>query len=80
VTVQEVIFRGASVHVGLTTSDGAPFVAHLSDDRLLDGLRPGDPAWATWERDAAYVVPADAGRTAAPPDPIDELAVPTGGT
>lgn len=80
-TVQEVIFRGAIVHVGLTTTDGANLVAHLSDDRTLDGLRPGNPAWATWERDVAYLVPADAGHSAAPPDPLDELdAPPTGGT
>jgi len=80
-TVQEVIFRGAIVHVGLTTTDGANLVAHLSDDRTLDGLRPGDPAWATWEREVAYLVPADAGHSAAPPDPLDELDAPlTGGT
>jgi hypothetical protein len=72
-TVQEVIFRGATVHVGLSTTDGANLVAHLSDDRELDGLRPGDSAWATWEQDVAYLVPAAAGHSAAPPDPLDEL-------
>jgi spermidine/putrescine transport system ATP-binding protein len=72
-TVDEVIFRGATVHVGLSTSDGAGLVAHLSDDRDLAGLRPGDPAWATWEQDVAYLVPAAAGHSAAPPDPLDEL-------
>jgi spermidine/putrescine transport system ATP-binding protein len=79
-TVQDVIFRGATVHVGLTTSDGADLVAHLGDDRLLDGLRSGDAAWATWLRDDAYLVPADAGH-GAPPDPLDELEDPIpGGT
>ncbi len=79
-TVQEIIFRGATVHVGLTATDGASVVAHLGDDRLLDGLRPGDPAWITWEQDAAYLVPADAGHSAAPPDPLTELdALPNGG-
>jgi spermidine/putrescine transport system ATP-binding protein len=83
VTVQEVIFRGATVHVGLTGTDQASIVAHLSGDRSLDDLRPGDPAWATWERDAAYVVPAAGGHSAAPPDPLEELELdtpPAGGT
>jgi len=81
-TVEEVIFRGATVHVELTTTpDGADLVAHLGDDRSLDGLRPGDTAWATWERDTAYLVPAASGHSAPPPNPLEELDVtPTGGT
>ncbi len=83
-TVHEVIFRGAMVHVALATTDGASLVAHVRDDRDLDGLRPGDQAWATWEQDAGYLVPAAAGHSAAPPDPLDELAEldpqPSGGT
>jgi ABC-type Fe3+/spermidine/putrescine transport system ATPase subunit len=71
-TVQDVIFRGAKTHVGLTTTDGATLVADVGDDRTLNGLRPGDAAWATWVRDDAYLVPAHAGH-AAPPDPLDEL-------
>ena len=59
VTVREVIFRGATVHVGLAAADGSDVVAHLTDDRSLDGLRPGDPAWATWQQADAYLVPAD---------------------
>lgn len=56
-TVQEIIFRGSSIHVGLTASDGAGLVAQVGDDRLLNDLRPGDAAWAIWDRDAAYLVP-----------------------
>ncbi len=79
-TVQEIIFRGPTVHVGLTATDGSAVVAHVTDDRSLDGLRPGDPAWATWDREVAYLVPADAGHSPAPPDPIDALdADSTGG-
>jgi len=72
-TVDEVIFRGAMVHVGMTATDGTAMVAHLGDDRSLGDLRPGDPAWATWDRDVAYLVPAVGGHSAAPPDPLDEL-------
>ncbi|MGQ0434021.1 MAG: ABC transporter ATP-binding protein [Microthrixaceae bacterium] len=72
-TVNEIIFRGPIVHVGLTAADGSVLIAHLTDDRSLDGLRPGDAAWATWERGVAYLVPPDAGHTPVPPDPIDAL-------
>jgi spermidine/putrescine transport system ATP-binding protein len=79
-TVDEIIFRGANVHVGLTADDGTALVAQLADDRALDGLRPGDPAWATWDRDASYLVPAAGGHSAAP-DPLAELdSPPDGGT
>jgi spermidine/putrescine transport system ATP-binding protein len=73
VTVDEIIFRGPTVHVGLTTTDGAALVADINDDRTLDGLRPGDLAWATWVRDDAYPVPARGGHSAPPPDPLEEL-------
>ena len=78
-TVDDVIFRGPTVHVGLTATDGTSVVAHLGDDRALDGLRPGDPAWARWDREAAYLVPAAGGHSAPPPDPLAELDVPTDG-
>ena len=79
VTVDEVIFRGATVHVGMTTPDGTAVVAHLGDDRSLEGLRGGDPAWARWDRTVAYLVPAVGGHSAAPLDPLDELDNPTDG-
>jgi spermidine/putrescine transport system ATP-binding protein len=79
VTVQEVIFRGATVHVSLSTTDGAGVVAHLGSDQALGGLRAGDPAWATWGREAAYVVPVAGGHSAPPPDPLEELETPVPG-
>ncbi|MFZ6004654.1 MAG: ABC transporter ATP-binding protein [Actinomycetota bacterium] len=72
-TVQEIIFRGPIVHVALSTTDGSPLVAHLTDDRSIAGVRPGDRVWATWEREIAYLVPAHAGHSPAPPDPIEAL-------
>ena len=79
-TVGEVIFRGPTVHVALTAADGAPLVAHLTGDSSLPTLRPGDAVWAAWDRDAAYLVPPQAGHSPAPPDPIQALdADSTGG-
>jgi spermidine/putrescine transport system ATP-binding protein len=56
-TVREIIFRGPSVRVDLATGDGTAVVVNTADDRMLDGLRPGDTAWATWEQGAASLVP-----------------------
>ena len=52
------MFRGPTTHVGLRTVGDDDVVAHVPDDRAIDGLRPGDKVWATWDRDAAYTVPA----------------------
>jgi spermidine/putrescine transport system ATP-binding protein len=54
-TVTEIIFRGPITHVALTTASG-PVVAHLGDGDGFDDLRPGDAAWATWDRDASFAV------------------------
>jgi spermidine/putrescine transport system ATP-binding protein len=62
-TLREVIFRGPVVHVALTTPRGPTVVAHLTDVRSLDGLAPGDEAWACWQPDAAYLVPTGHGAT-----------------
>jgi spermidine/putrescine transport system ATP-binding protein len=78
-TVDEIIFRGAIVHVGMTARDGTAMVAHLADGRSLGELRPGDPAWAHWDREDAYLVPAVGGHSAAPPDPLEELEAPADG-
>ncbi len=62
VTVTELIFRGPSTRVHLATAAGSGMVAHLVDgDDGRTELRPGDSAFASWDHDAAYVVPrADA--------------------
>jgi spermidine/putrescine transport system ATP-binding protein len=56
VTVEGVIFRGPTVHVTMAAG-GTRVVAHLTDERALDGLRPGDAAWACWDTDAGSLVP-----------------------
>ena len=70
VTLREVIFRGPTIHVGLTATDGSPLVAHLTDERELGGLRSGETGWATWDRDVAYLVPVDDHRGARPHPPV----------
>ena len=57
-TVTELIFRGPSTRVHLSTPAGTELVAHLVDGEHGGGeLRPGDAAFASWDHDAAYVVP-----------------------
>ena len=63
-TVEEIIFRGPTVHVGLTTTDGATLVADVGDDRRSTACGPATPRGPTWVRDDAYLVPADAGHSA----------------
>ena len=76
-TVDEVIFRGATVHVGSPPPTATAVVADVGPTTdLLDGLRPGDPVWATWAREAAYLVPRPDGHVRRHPDPLDELERP----
>ena len=58
-TVAEVIFRGPVVHVGLRTDAGTAVTAHLTQSAELGDVRPGDRVWASWDFDAAYLVPPD---------------------
>src|SRR5262245_20870084 len=68
-TVSEVVFRGATTRLALETPSGT-VVAHLGDDRSVT-VRPGDRAWATWDDDDAYLVPAP------PPSTVPGAAIPT---
>jgi hypothetical protein len=56
-TVTEIVFRGPTIHVAMTSRAGDAVVAHLAGDRFPEGLRPGDRVWATWTAEAAYEVP-----------------------
>lgn len=57
-TINEVVFRGPSVRVGLESPDGTALVANLVAGPGLDGLRPGERVWACWDRQAGYLVRA----------------------
>jgi spermidine/putrescine transport system ATP-binding protein len=74
-TVTEIVFRGATIHVGVDAAAGDQIVAHVAGERFPDGLRPGDRVWATWSPEAAYAVP---GGGAPPADP-DNLEPTDGG-
>jgi spermidine/putrescine transport system ATP-binding protein len=68
-TITEIVFRGPIIHVGVDVDGGDQVIAHVSGDRFVDGLRPGDRVWATWAADAAYAVPTG------PTVPTDPLAL-----
>jgi len=57
-TVADLVFQGPVVRLSLAALDGAPLVAHVAADDELPFLRPGDHVFATWERDAARLLPA----------------------
>jgi spermidine/putrescine transport system ATP-binding protein len=56
VTVGDVIFQGPVLRVGLRAGDGTEFVAHVGAD-AVDGLTPGAAVFATWDREAARLLP-----------------------
>ncbi len=61
-TVVDYVFQGPVVRFALEASE-TEVVAHVGADEQLPLLRPGDSVWASWERDAALLLP-DAGHGA----------------
>ncbi len=61
-SVVDLVFQGPVVRFALEAG-GAEVVAHVGADEQLPLLRPGDAVWASWERDAALLLP-DAARGA----------------
>ena len=55
-TVVDYVFQGPVVRFALTTA-GTEVVAHVGADERLPLLRPGDTVWASWDRDAALLLP-----------------------
>jgi spermidine/putrescine transport system ATP-binding protein len=73
-TVRDLVFQGPVVRVALTAPDGSDVVAHVGPEEALPLLRPGDPLWVTWERDAAVVLRAGTRMVASPEQQeIEEL-------
>ncbi|MCU0268088.1 MAG: ABC transporter ATP-binding protein [Acidimicrobiales bacterium] len=65
-TVRDLTFQGPLVRLTMATPAEEPVVANVGHDADLPLLRPGDPVWVSWSRDAACVLPpADVPLTAA---------------
>jgi spermidine/putrescine transport system ATP-binding protein len=59
VVVTEMVFRGPTVHVGMEqVNERTPLVAHVPAATVDPAVRPGERLWASWERDAGYLVPS----------------------
>ncbi len=52
-----VTFQGPVVRAALRAGDGTEVVAHVGPEDDLPVLRPGDAMWATWDDDAARLLP-----------------------
>jgi len=57
VTVTELIFQGPVVRCVLRDAAGAEIVAHLASDRRLAKPGIGEAGWASWDEDAARLLP-----------------------
>jgi len=57
VTVTELIFQGPVVRCVLRDAGGAEIVAHLASDRRLAKPGIGEAGWASWDPDAARLLP-----------------------
>jgi spermidine/putrescine transport system ATP-binding protein len=57
-TVQHAVFQGPVVRCTLRAADGTDIVAHIGPEQSLPGLHPGLTLWASWDTDAARVLPA----------------------
>ena len=56
-TLQHAIFQGPVVRCTLQAADGTDVVAHVGPEQSLPGLHPGLTLWASWDVDAARVLP-----------------------
>ena len=73
-TVVDLTFQGPIVRLVLHADDGTPIIANIAPDLDLDlpMLRPGDTVWASWNTDAARVLPASPDQPLTATDVVDE--------
>ena len=57
-TVGAIVFRGPTVRIELAGPGGVALVANAIGVNEVDGLKPGEPVFVSWDRDAAFCVPA----------------------
>jgi spermidine/putrescine transport system ATP-binding protein len=55
--VIDYVFQGPVVRFALLSPDGSEIAAYVGADEGLPTLTTGDPVWASWDRDAALVLP-----------------------
>jgi len=55
--VIDYVFQGPVVRFALRSPDGSEIAAYVGADEGLPLLRPDDVVWASWDRDAALVLP-----------------------
>jgi spermidine/putrescine transport system ATP-binding protein len=57
VTVRHAVFQGPVIRCTLSAQDGTEIVAHVGPEDTVQGLESGQTLWATWEPDAARLLP-----------------------
>ena len=57
-SVIDFVFQGPVVRFALRSPDGSEIAAYVGADEQLPTLRPGDAVWASWDSEAARVLPA----------------------
>jgi spermidine/putrescine transport system ATP-binding protein len=56
-SVIDYVFQGPVVRFALSSPDGTEVAAYVGADEQLPMLRPGDAVWASWDADAARLLP-----------------------
>jgi len=67
-TLQHAIFQGPVIRCTLRAADGTDIVAHVGPEQSLTGLQPGITLWASWDPEAARLLPRGPSRIQTTPD------------
>jgi len=67
-TLQHAIFQGPVIRCTLRAADGTDIVAHVGPEQSLTGLRPGLTLWASWDLEAARLLPRAPSTTETTPE------------
>ena len=57
VKVRHAVFQGPVIRCSLNALDGTEIVAHVGPEDSVTGLEPGQTLWASWDPDAARLLP-----------------------
>src|SRR5262249_19190971 len=56
-TVRQAVFQGPVIRCSLKALDGTEIVAHVGPEDTVTGLEAGQTLWASWEPEAARLLP-----------------------